>query len=56
MTSGRKNKRVICSRKAVEGVNSFKFLGIHIFDDLFWAKHIDAITMNAYKCHDFLDI
>lgn len=45
MTSGNEAP-VFVGRTAVERVNSFKLLGVHISDDASWAQHIVAITNN----------
>ncbi len=38
----------------VERINSFKFLGVHITEDLTWSAHTDAVLKKAYQCLFFL--
>ncbi len=38
----------------VERVNSFKFLGVHITEDLTWSAHTDAVLKKAHQCLFFL--
>ncbi len=38
----------------VERVSSFKFLGVHITEDLTWSAHTDAVLMKAHQRLFFL--
>ncbi len=38
----------------VERVSSFKFLGVHITEDLTWSAHTDAVLKKAHQCLFFL--
>ncbi len=38
----------------VERVNSFKFLGVHITEDLTWSAHTDAVLKKAHQRLFFL--
>ena len=37
-------------RTVVEKVKSFKFLGVHITDDLKWSTHTDSVVKKAQQC------
>lgn len=39
----------------VEGVNYFKFLGLHISKHVSWTQHIDVIVKKAHHASIFLE-
>ncbi len=45
---------ITIDKTPVERVNSFKFLGIHITEDLTWSAHIDAVLKKAHQRLFFL--
>lgn len=45
---------VIIHNQAVEHVTSFKFLGVHIAEDLTWSTNISALVKKARKRIIFL--
>ncbi len=42
------------NKTPVERVNSFKFLGVHITEDLTWSAHTDAVLNKAHQRLFFL--
>ncbi len=45
---------ITIDKTPVERVNSFKFLCIHITEDLTWSAHTDAVLKKAHQCLFFL--
>ncbi len=45
---------ITIDKTPVEQVNSFKFLCVHITDDLTWSAHTDAVLKKAHQCLFFL--
>ncbi len=45
---------ITITRTPVEQVNSFKFLCIHVTEDLTWSAHTDAVLKKAHQCLFFL--
>lgn len=46
---GDENNPVFINGATVEMVNSFKFPGIHIFNNLTWSRHTNAVFKKAHK-------
>ncbi len=40
---------ITIDKTPVERVNSFKFLGVHITEDLTWSAHTDAVLKKAHQ-------
>ncbi len=45
---------ITINKTPVERVNSFKFLGVHITEDLTWSAHTDAVLKKAHQRLFFL--
>ncbi len=45
----REHTPITIDKTPVERVNSFKFLGIHITEDLTWSAHTDAVLKKAHQ-------
>ena len=45
----REHSPIHFDRTAVEKVKSFKFLGVHITDNLKWSTHIDSMVKKAQQ-------
>ncbi len=50
----REHTPITIDKTPVERVNSFKFLGIHITEDLTWSAHTDAVLKKAHQRLFFL--
>ncbi len=50
----REHTPITIDKTPVERVNSFKFLGVHITEDLTWSAHTDAVLKKAYQRLFFL--
>ncbi len=50
----REHTPISIDKTPVERVNSFKFLGVHITEDLTWSAHIDAVLKKAHQHLFFL--
>ncbi len=50
----REHTHITIVKTPVERVNSFKFLGVHITEDLTWSAHTDAVLKKAHQCLFFL--
>ncbi len=50
----REHTPITIDKTPVERVNSFKFLGVHITEDLTWSAHTDAVLMKAHQRLFFL--
>ncbi len=50
----REHTSITIDKKPVERVNSFKFLGVHITEDLTWSAHTDAVLKKSHQCLFFL--
>ncbi len=50
----REHTPITIDKTPVERVNSFKFLGVHITEDLTWSAHTDAVLKKAHQCLFFL--
>ncbi len=50
----RENTPISIDKTPVERVNSFKFLGIHITEDLTWSAHTDAVLKKSHQRLFFL--
>ncbi len=50
----REHTPITIDKTPVEWVNSFKFLCIHITEDLTWSAHTDAVLKKAYQRLFFL--
>ncbi len=48
------NTPITIDKTPVERVSSFKFLGVHITEDLTWSAHTDAVLKKAHKRFFFL--
>ncbi len=45
----REHTPITINKTHVERVNSFKFLGVHITEDLTWSAHTDAVLKKAHQ-------
>ncbi len=50
----REHTPITIDKTPVEWVNRFKFLGVHITDDLAWSAHADAVLKKAHQRLFFL--
>ncbi len=50
----REHTPITIDKTPVERVNSFKFLGVHITEDLTWSAHTDAMLKKSHQCLFFL--
>ncbi len=50
----REHTPITIDKTPVERVSSFKFLGVHITEDLTWSAHTDAVLKKAHQCLFFL--
>ncbi len=50
----REHTPITIDKTPVERVNSFKFLGVHITEDLTWSTHTDAVLKSSHQCLFFL--
>ncbi len=50
----RENTPITIDETLVEWVNTFKFLGVHITEDLTWSAHTDAVLKKAHQRLFFL--
>ncbi len=50
----REHTPIIIDNTPVKRVNSFKFLSIHITENLTWSAHTDAVLKKAHQCLFFL--
>ncbi len=50
----REHTHITIDKTPVERVNSFKFLGVHITEDLTWSAHTDAVLKKAHQRLFFL--
>ncbi len=50
----REHTPISIDKTPVERVNSFKFLGVHITEDLTWSAHTDAVLKKAHQRLFFL--
>ncbi len=50
----REHTPITIDKTPVERVNSFKFLGVHITEDLTWSTHIDAVLKKSHQRLFFL--
>ncbi len=50
----REHTPITIDKTPVERVNSFKFLGVHITEDLTWSAHTDAVLKKAHQRIFFL--
>ncbi len=50
----REHTPITINNTPVERVNSFKFLGVHITEDLTWSAHTDAVLKKAHQRLFFL--
>ncbi len=50
----REHTHITINKTPVERVNSFKFLGVHITEDLTWSAHTDAVLKKAHQRLFFL--
>ncbi len=50
----RDHAHITIEKTPVERVNSFKFLGVHITEDLTWSTHTDAVLKKAHQHLFFL--
>ncbi len=50
----REHTPITIDKTPVERINSFKFLGVHITEDLTWSAHTDAVLKKANQCIFFL--
>ncbi len=50
----REHTPITIDKTPVERVNSFKFLGVHIIEDLTWSVHTDAVLKKAHQRLFFL--
>ncbi len=50
----REHTPISINKTPVERVNSFKFLGVHITEDLTWSTHTDAVLKKAHQRLFFL--
>ncbi len=46
----REHTPITIDKTPVERVNSFKFLGVHITEDLTWSAHTDAVLKKSHQC------
>ncbi len=49
----REHTPITIDKTPVERVNSFKFLGVHITENLTWSAHTDAVLKKAHQCFFF---
>ncbi len=50
----REHTHITIDKTPVERENSFKFLGVHITEDLTWSAHTDAVLKKSHQCLFFL--
>ncbi len=50
----REHTPIAIDKTPVERVNSFKFLGVHVTEDLTWSTHTDAVLKKTHQCLFFL--
>ncbi len=50
----REHTPITIDKTPVEQVNSFKFLGVHVTEDLTWSAHTDAVLKKAHQRLFFL--
>ncbi len=50
----REHTPITINKTPVERVNSFKFLGVHITEDLTWSAHTDAVLKKSHQRLFFL--
>ncbi len=50
----REHTPITIDKTPVERVSSFKFLSVHITEDLTWSAHTDAVLKKAHQCLFFL--
>ncbi len=50
----RRQRPISIDKTPVERVNSFKFLGVHITEDLTWSSHTDAVLKKSHQRLFFL--
>ncbi len=50
----REHTPITIDKTPVERVNSFKFLDVHITEDLTWSAHTDAVLKKTHQCLFFL--
>ncbi len=50
----REHTPITIDKTPVERVNCFKFLGVHITEDLTWSAHTDAVLKKTHQCLFFL--
>ncbi len=50
----REHTPITIDKTSVERVNSFKFLGVHITEDLTWSTHTDTVLKKTHHCLFFL--
>ncbi len=50
----REHTPITIDKTPVERVSSFKFLGVHITEDLTWSAHTDAVLKKSHQCLFFL--
>ncbi len=50
----REHTPITIDKTPVERVNSFKFLGVHITEDLTWSTHTDAVLKKSHQRLFFL--
>ncbi len=50
----REHTPITIDKTPVERVTSFKFLGVHITEDLTWSAHTDAVLKKTHQCLFFL--
>ncbi len=50
----REHTPITIEKTPVERVNSFKFIGVHITEDLTWSTHTDAVLKKAHQRLFFL--
>ncbi len=50
----REHTHITIDKTPVERVSSFKFLGVHITEDLTWSAHTDAVLKKAHQRLFFL--
>ncbi len=50
----REHTPITIDKTPVERVSSFKFLCVHITEDLTWSAHTDAVLKKAHQCLFFL--
>ena len=45
---------ILINQSVINKVNSSKYLGVTITDNLGWSKHVSIITSKAHSVHGFL--